>query len=236
MFGFGFALVPFYKKICEVTGVNNVLKADLVENTQVDATRSVTHRVRFEPERQAAVDFPSAADERAGASRRVGAVVRCMTNPQYVRTVPVTGQSSAELRTVPQLARRCVTSRNSNVSALRSRRCSPAKRARCRWFSSSSADCPTTSTRLRCRTRFSKSKARRRKPADGNGARAKNAGRNTPAGGQGGILVVSRHPPARRVREGRDDAQAGAGHSRGHHRRDRSGIESRHAGAFLRVS
>ena len=42
MFGFGFALIPFYQKICEVTGVNNVLKADTVENTQVDATRSVT--------------------------------------------------------------------------------------------------------------------------------------------------------------------------------------------------
>ena len=42
MFGFGFALIPFYKQICEVTGVNNVLKADLVENTQVDTARSVT--------------------------------------------------------------------------------------------------------------------------------------------------------------------------------------------------
>jgi cytochrome c oxidase assembly protein subunit 11 len=42
MFGFGFALIPFYQKICEVTGVNNVLKADAVENTQVEATRSVT--------------------------------------------------------------------------------------------------------------------------------------------------------------------------------------------------
>ena len=42
MFGFGFALMPFYKKICEVTGVNNVLKADVVVNTQVDAARSVT--------------------------------------------------------------------------------------------------------------------------------------------------------------------------------------------------
>ena len=42
MFGFGFALIPFYQKICEVTGVNNVLKADAVENTQVDAARSVT--------------------------------------------------------------------------------------------------------------------------------------------------------------------------------------------------
>lgn len=42
MFGFGFALVPFYKKICEVTGINNVLKADEVANTQVDTTRTLT--------------------------------------------------------------------------------------------------------------------------------------------------------------------------------------------------
>jgi cytochrome c oxidase assembly protein subunit 11 len=42
MFGFGFALVPFYKKICEVTGINNVLKADRVSNTQVDTSRWLT--------------------------------------------------------------------------------------------------------------------------------------------------------------------------------------------------
>lgn len=42
MFGFGFALVPFYKKICEVTGINNVLKADAVTNGQVDTSRSLT--------------------------------------------------------------------------------------------------------------------------------------------------------------------------------------------------
>jgi cytochrome c oxidase assembly protein subunit 11 len=42
MFGFGFALIPFYQKICEVTGVNNVLKADTVANTQVDTARNVT--------------------------------------------------------------------------------------------------------------------------------------------------------------------------------------------------
>jgi cytochrome c oxidase assembly protein subunit 11 len=42
MFGFGFALVPFYKKICDVTGINNVLKADKVANTQVDAARWLT--------------------------------------------------------------------------------------------------------------------------------------------------------------------------------------------------
>lgn len=42
MFGFGFALVPFYKKICEVTGVNNVLKADEIASTQVNAARWLT--------------------------------------------------------------------------------------------------------------------------------------------------------------------------------------------------
>lgn len=42
MFGFGFALVPFYKKICEVTGINSVLKADAVTNSQVDTARFLT--------------------------------------------------------------------------------------------------------------------------------------------------------------------------------------------------
>ena len=41
MFGFGYALVPFYEKICEVTGLRNIDAADTVTNTQVDMTRSV---------------------------------------------------------------------------------------------------------------------------------------------------------------------------------------------------
>jgi cytochrome c oxidase assembly protein subunit 11 len=41
MFGFGFALVPFYEKICEVTGIRNIGEADVVANTQVDASRSI---------------------------------------------------------------------------------------------------------------------------------------------------------------------------------------------------
>jgi len=43
MFGFGFAMVPFYKAICDVTGLNNLLNADRAPvNTQVDMTRAVT--------------------------------------------------------------------------------------------------------------------------------------------------------------------------------------------------
>jgi len=43
MFGFGYALVPFYKKICEVTGVNNLVGVDAAPvNSQVDLARVVT--------------------------------------------------------------------------------------------------------------------------------------------------------------------------------------------------
>lgn len=42
MFGFGFALVPFYYKICEVTGINAGAEQTLVKNTQVDTSRWVT--------------------------------------------------------------------------------------------------------------------------------------------------------------------------------------------------
>jgi len=46
MFGFGYALIPVYKKICEVTGINVVTPKDAtaatVGNTQVDASRTIT--------------------------------------------------------------------------------------------------------------------------------------------------------------------------------------------------
>ncbi|AQV92700.1 cytochrome c oxidase assembly protein [Cupriavidus necator] len=46
MFGFGYALVPLYKKICDITGLNVVTTRDLyggsVKNTQVDKSRTIT--------------------------------------------------------------------------------------------------------------------------------------------------------------------------------------------------
>jgi cytochrome c oxidase assembly protein subunit 11 len=42
MFGFGYALVPFYYQICAAWGVNLVDKPSSVENTQVDKSRLVT--------------------------------------------------------------------------------------------------------------------------------------------------------------------------------------------------
>ncbi len=43
MFGFGYVLVPLYEKICEVTGIYDVEKADApLANSQVDDSRLVT--------------------------------------------------------------------------------------------------------------------------------------------------------------------------------------------------
>jgi cytochrome c oxidase assembly protein subunit 11 len=41
MFGFGFALVPFYNQICAALGINSLQQPDVV-NTQVDRSRTVT--------------------------------------------------------------------------------------------------------------------------------------------------------------------------------------------------
>jgi cytochrome c oxidase assembly protein subunit 11 len=43
MFGFAFALVPFYNQICAALGVNSIVeKNDLPTNTQIDTSRTVT--------------------------------------------------------------------------------------------------------------------------------------------------------------------------------------------------
>lgn len=46
MFGFGYALIPIYKKICEITGINILTTKEAgleaVGNTQVDKTRTIT--------------------------------------------------------------------------------------------------------------------------------------------------------------------------------------------------
>jgi cytochrome c oxidase assembly protein subunit 11 len=46
MFAFGFALVPIYRKICEITGVNDLLRPDQVKNTQIDKSRTI--KVEFD--------------------------------------------------------------------------------------------------------------------------------------------------------------------------------------------
>jgi cytochrome c oxidase assembly protein subunit 11 len=66
MFGFGYALVPMYKAICEALGVNVLSLADqrreagtgAVANTQVDLTRTVT--VEFDANARGPWDFKPA--------------------------------------------------------------------------------------------------------------------------------------------------------------------------------
>jgi cytochrome c oxidase assembly protein subunit 11 len=43
MFGFGYGMVPMYKKLCEVTGINQIAQADDSPlNSQIDRSRVVT--------------------------------------------------------------------------------------------------------------------------------------------------------------------------------------------------
>ena len=42
MFGFGFALVPFYNQICAALGINSIVEKAEVGNTQVDRSRTIT--------------------------------------------------------------------------------------------------------------------------------------------------------------------------------------------------
>ena len=60
MFGFGFAMIPIYKKICEITGVNFLTReesgnADIARNTQVDTSRTIT--VEFDANHQGPWQF-----------------------------------------------------------------------------------------------------------------------------------------------------------------------------------
>jgi len=59
MFGFGYALVPVYKKICELTGVNFLTPKDgtisAPVNSQVDKTRTIT--VEFDSNSQGTLRF-----------------------------------------------------------------------------------------------------------------------------------------------------------------------------------
>ncbi|HJV10245.1 MAG TPA: cytochrome c oxidase assembly protein [Burkholderiales bacterium] len=42
MFGFAFALVPFYNQICAALGINQIERAAEAVNTQVDTSRTIT--------------------------------------------------------------------------------------------------------------------------------------------------------------------------------------------------
>lgn len=59
MFGFGFALVPMYRAICQITGINNLVQKDVgareAKNTQVDMSRSVS--IEFDANARGPLEF-----------------------------------------------------------------------------------------------------------------------------------------------------------------------------------
>lgn len=97
MFGFGYALVPFYNQICAALGINSLQQPDVV-NTQVDRSRTVT------------VEFDSNAHNLPWRFRPLVSHVQVhpgeLTTVEYeivnVREAPVTGQAVPSYG--PQLA------------------------------------------------------------------------------------------------------------------------------------
>jgi cytochrome c oxidase assembly protein subunit 11 len=92
MFGFGFALVPFYDQICRALGINSLVeRSEPVANTQVDRTRTVT------------IEFDANAHGMPWSFRPVvrhmqvhpGQLVQVDYEVANVRSAPVTGQAVA---------------------------------------------------------------------------------------------------------------------------------------------
>ena len=90
MFGFGFALVPFYDAICRALGVNSLTaRAEIPANTQVDTSRLIT------------IEFDANAHNMPWQFRPLvrhlqvhpGQLVQVEYEIANVRSAPVTGQA-----------------------------------------------------------------------------------------------------------------------------------------------
>lgn len=89
MFGFGFALVPFYKAICEATGITNLLQPDAPLNTQVDTSRWVT--VEFDANTRG---LPwSFAPQQRSVTVHPGQVVHVTYEVRNQSSSPIVGQA-----------------------------------------------------------------------------------------------------------------------------------------------
>lgn len=91
MFGFAFALVPFYERICEVTGIRNVFQPDQPgpKNTQVDFSRSVSMEFDSNTRRLAWTFRPL----QPNVEVHPGEVVQVMYEVHNTLDRPVTGQA-----------------------------------------------------------------------------------------------------------------------------------------------
>ena len=70
MFGFGFAMVPFYRALCEVTGLNSVVEVRRRSRTRRSTpTRSLTMEFDANLRNDLPWTFTPAGEERAHPSR-----------------------------------------------------------------------------------------------------------------------------------------------------------------------
>lgn len=90
MFGFGFALVPFYEKICQVTGINNLFRPDTVVNTQVDQQRLVT--VQFDANLRSELPWRFAPEQRV-MQVHPGQLVQVVYDIENTGSRPIVGQA-----------------------------------------------------------------------------------------------------------------------------------------------
>jgi cytochrome c oxidase assembly protein subunit 11 len=89
MFGFAFALVPFYNQICAALGINSLVEKSELSNTQIDVSRTVT------------IELDANAHDLPWRFRPLVAEVKVhpgeLTTVEYeivnVREAPVTGQA-----------------------------------------------------------------------------------------------------------------------------------------------
>ena len=101
MFGFGFAMVPFYRALCDALGLNSVVKPDAVANTQVDTGRLLT--VEFDTNLRSDLPWTFTAVEKS-VRIHPGALTQVTFEVRNRSDRPVTGQAIPSFG--PQLAGR----------------------------------------------------------------------------------------------------------------------------------
>lgn len=99
MFGFGYAMVPFYRVICDSLGLNSVVKADIVANTQVDTGRFLT--IEFDANLRSDLPWTFAPVEKS-VRIHPGALTQVTFEVRNRSDRPVTGQAIPSFG--PQLA------------------------------------------------------------------------------------------------------------------------------------
>ena len=149
MFGFGFAMVPFYKAICEATGINNFLQRDEPLNSQIDTSRWVT--VEFDANTRG---LPwSFAPQQRSVRVHPGELVQVVYEVRNQSRQPDRRSGDSELRA--ESRGRSISARW-NASASRSRSCSAGEtRAHAGGVRGRSRVAEGSRHGDACRTRFS---------------------------------------------------------------------------------